>query len=84
MNVANSIHVLLLGNTCLLATGTSTESLMRLSFEETDQSPNGRLVILLPFHPGKASNFFLELTSLGCLHQYHHPGVHRDLMAIVF
>lgn len=30
-----------------------------------------------PFNPVEASNFsFLELTSLGRLHQYPHPGAH--------
>lgn len=84
MNAANSIYALLLGNTCLPAAETSAESLMGLSFDETDQSPDGRMVTLDPFHPGEAINFFLELASLGCLHQHHRPGAHGGLMAIVF
>lgn len=69
MRGTNSIQALLLGNTHLPVAETNAESLMRLSLEETDKPPDGRLVTLNPFHTGEAINCFLELIpSLGCLH----------------
>lgn len=44
MHTANSIQAQLLGIACFPGAETSSESLMGLALEDTDQLPDGRLV----------------------------------------